>query len=122
MLTDSDRKYLENVTGERGRRWRRIPVVAFIACVLYGLANVFIAYFIGRMNEYTFRDLIVYWSRGIHYEKLYPGYIILAFGRLEAALGCMGLALVLGILASVRGRERARERRMVETLKNAGLW
>ena len=120
MLTNSDRKYLEHQTSKQGRRWQGALIGVSVLVVFQSFFHFLVAFWIGRANEYSFFNLLLYWSRGIGYEKLYPGYIIHAFGQLEVGIAYLALALVMAVFAWAYQRQRAREQRVVETLKNAG--
>ena len=122
MLNDQDKKYLSGVS----ERFYLLSMVTLITVTLiFGagiIRNLYLATTIGSIEGYGLLDIAQLWANGVELEASYSGVFIMAVNRFEMAFLDLGVVVILSLSLWGTLAVRRRNERIVQALKNAGVW
>ena len=117
MLTDNDRKYLQEVVGKKGATMQMTMFCMIPLLILVGFLKFYAASIWLQLTNYSIHGFLVRWVAGTSADKYYSGYFIKAADDVTLGLVYLGLA-VLNALGWWKGRlNRERTQRIVNALK-----
>jgi hypothetical protein len=122
MLNERDRKRLQYSVSDNAAKHQVIFFAVAVLLVVCGLVHIGIAALIQYERGENLFLLCQHWTAGFEIGKRYSGGYLKSLEAFSAGLLYLCLALMDFATLRVRRRERERNQRIINTLKQSGKW
>lgn len=120
MLTDSDRKYINDEVGRAGAIRQSMLFISILFFLFFGMVKFYMATLWCGLAGHSFPAFVVRWLAGTSANHTYSGRFVMAADDLTFSLLYIGLAAMFAILWWTGRRSRERTQRIANALKSSG--